>query len=239
MARPKQCRYVSSPPIVDGFRPVGCFRRGLRETLLTYDEFETLRLADYLGMQQDEAAEQMNVSRPTFTRIYDAARKKVAHALVEGRTLNIDGGHVTFKSVKIKNDTMKKIAIPTEQGKLFGHFGRATHVTIISLENNKIVSTQSLETPKHEHGSLPKFLKENGVSDVIVNSIGQGAVNFLVKYGIEIHQGAPLEPVMDIVQQFLDGTIVYGEGQCNHHEHHHEHGKEEGHECCGKCGEHK
>lgn len=64
--------------------------------ILKYEEFEALRLADYQGMRQEEAAQQMNVSRPTFTRIYDSSLKKIARAFVEGKSILIEGGDVVF-----------------------------------------------------------------------------------------------------------------------------------------------
>lgn len=63
---------------------------------MLYEEFEAIRLADYDNYSQAEAAEKMDVSRPTFTRIYDAARKKVAKAFVEGKSIIIEGGDVSF-----------------------------------------------------------------------------------------------------------------------------------------------
>ena len=62
--------------------------------MLTLDEFEALRLADLDRLYQEQAAAQMNVSRPTFSRIIEAARGKVADALVHGKALRIEGGPV-------------------------------------------------------------------------------------------------------------------------------------------------
>ena len=61
---------------------------------MALDEFEAVRLADLEELYQDEAAKQMGVSRPTFTRILESARRKLANALVHGRALRIDGGPV-------------------------------------------------------------------------------------------------------------------------------------------------
>jgi len=58
------------------------------------DEFEAVRLADLEELYQEEAAEQMGVSRPTFARILESARRKLADALVHGKALRIDGGPV-------------------------------------------------------------------------------------------------------------------------------------------------
>ncbi len=97
MPRPKQDRKISNPPLMQGFKPYGIPRRSVSSVSLQYDEYESIRLLDYAGMNQDQAAEQMNVSRPTLTRIYEKARKTIAQALVEGKTIAIDGGNVQFE----------------------------------------------------------------------------------------------------------------------------------------------
>ncbi len=61
---------------------------------MTLDEFEAVRLADLDGLYQEEAARQMNVSRPTFTRIIEAAHRKLADVIVHGKALRIEGGPV-------------------------------------------------------------------------------------------------------------------------------------------------
>ncbi|MGB4655859.1 MAG: DUF134 domain-containing protein [Bacteroidales bacterium] len=96
MSRPKQCRKIKSPPLMTGFKPFGIPRSVTGELALQYDEYEAIRLLDYEGLMQEEAAERMNVSRPTLTRIYASARKTVAQAFVEGKTLVIEGGNVDF-----------------------------------------------------------------------------------------------------------------------------------------------
>ena len=61
---------------------------------MALDEFEAMRLADLDGLYQEQAAGQMNVSRPTFSRIIDSAHRKMADALVHGKALRIEGGPV-------------------------------------------------------------------------------------------------------------------------------------------------
>jgi uncharacterized protein len=68
----------------------------LQEIALSVDELEALRLADLEGLYQEAAASRMAVSRATFARIVEAARRKVAEALVHGRSLRIAGGPVAF-----------------------------------------------------------------------------------------------------------------------------------------------
>jgi predicted DNA-binding protein (UPF0251 family) len=66
----------------------------IEEVVMTLDEFEALRQADLGGLYQEQAAEQMGVSRPTFSRIIESAHRKVADALVHGKALRIEGGPV-------------------------------------------------------------------------------------------------------------------------------------------------
>lgn len=65
----------------------------LEEVNLTIDEFEALRLADLEAYSQEEAANKMQVSRATFGRIVENARKKVVDALVSGKAILIEGGN--------------------------------------------------------------------------------------------------------------------------------------------------
>jgi uncharacterized protein len=82
------------------FKPAGIPACSLEEVVLSLDEFEAIRLADLDGLYQEQAAERMNVSRQTFGRILEAARKKVAQVLIEGKALRIEGGEVEMNTVR-------------------------------------------------------------------------------------------------------------------------------------------
>ncbi len=90
MPRPCKRRRICAMP--------GCRRFGPtdgadgRETVMTIDEYETVRLIDLEGMTQEECAARMNVARTTAQAIYAGARAKLAECLVNGSTLLIDGG---------------------------------------------------------------------------------------------------------------------------------------------------
>ena len=79
-------------PSMEGFKPFGIPMRELESVHLLYEEFEAIRLSDYEDLTQEEAAEKMHISRPTFTRLYDKARKKIAKAFIEGKAIIIRGG---------------------------------------------------------------------------------------------------------------------------------------------------
>ena len=99
MPRPFCKRIVNSSPGAEYFKPAGVPMRFLQESLLTLDEFEALRLADFEGLYQDKAAEKMGISRPTFSRTVEAARKKVADALVNGKALRIENARISERIV--------------------------------------------------------------------------------------------------------------------------------------------
>lgn len=98
--RPKTIRKISFIPAVSGFRPYGDrVEKGRKKCVfLLYEEYESLRLNDYERHSQSEAAELMQVSRPTFTRIYKSAREKIAQAFVEGLRIVVEGGKVELDS---------------------------------------------------------------------------------------------------------------------------------------------
>ena len=97
MARPRKERKVYTPPRMEGFEPYGISGKIAGEVCLKYEEFESIRLVSYEGLSQAEAADRMDVSRPTLTRIYNRALRIMARALVEGRSLKIDGGDFTMQ----------------------------------------------------------------------------------------------------------------------------------------------
>lgn len=93
MARPKKHRMVAFNPEISYFKPRGIPMRYMSEVRLTVDEREAIRLADFLGMSHEKAGHHMNVSRATFGRIVQQARKKVADALINGKAINVEGGN--------------------------------------------------------------------------------------------------------------------------------------------------
>jgi uncharacterized protein len=92
MPRPKRKRNVTNPPMMEGFKPFGIPITDLEPVILFFEEYEAVRLLDYMGMTQLEAAREMAVSRPTLTRIYEKARRTIAEAFVDGKAIFIEGG---------------------------------------------------------------------------------------------------------------------------------------------------
>jgi predicted Fe-Mo cluster-binding NifX family protein len=125
----------------------------------------------------------------------------------------------------------QKIAIPTSDGRLFQHFGKAPLVTVAIVENNTVTSKTTLVAPEHEHGSMPRFIKSHDCTDVICGGIGGGAADMLAEMNIALHAGAPSLDVDTILKMYIEGTITYGDGSCSHDScggHHHEHNHDNG-----------
>ena len=93
MARPAKVRCICAKPNNPGFIPMNDSADQNRLTI-TLDEYETIRLLDYVGFSQAECAARMHVSRTTVTRLYESARNKIADAFVNGKGIIFEGGDV-------------------------------------------------------------------------------------------------------------------------------------------------
>ncbi len=95
MPRPKRIRRIANPPGFRGFVPIG--DAGKHEpVIMNLEEYESIRLCDHELLSQLEAAKRMGVSRPTFTRIYENARRKVAQAFARQLPILFEGGKIYF-----------------------------------------------------------------------------------------------------------------------------------------------
>jgi predicted DNA-binding protein (UPF0251 family) len=97
MPRPSKCRRVAFLPNVTYFKPAGIPLRTLEEIRLSIEEAEAIRLKDLEGLEQEQGAGKMNISRPTFQRVLASARTKIADALLHGKAIRIEGGNFEMK----------------------------------------------------------------------------------------------------------------------------------------------
>lgn len=88
---------MNNPPHFKGFSPIGLTEENL-PVIINFEEYEAIRLSDFELHGHVEAAQIMGISRPTYTRIYESARRKVAEAFVLGKTIVFEGGKVYFDS---------------------------------------------------------------------------------------------------------------------------------------------
>ncbi len=254
MARPVKEKQVERLPRYDCFCAAARSEHGHR-IRMAVEEYETLRLIDYLELTQEECAARMGVGRGTVQSLYASARKKLARFLVEGAGLDIGGGEFVLKAsgsgsfsekgaLAGKGEQAMKIAVTYENGQVFQHFGHTEQFKVYDTEDGKILSSQVVDTNGSGHGALAGFLADLGVEVLICGGIGMGAKNALAEAGIRLYPGASGEADGQ-VEAFLAGSLSYDpDTQCSHHHgeghgehscgHHHENG------ACGhgQCGEH-
>jgi len=122
MGRRPLCRRVSNIPLITYFKPAGIPLRELEEICLSVEELEAVRLKDQEDLEQEQCAEKMNVSRPTFVRILDSARKKIADALIQGKAIRIEGGNfeMAMGRFRCKNEHEWEVPFDTLNNKLPG-----------------------------------------------------------------------------------------------------------------------
>lgn len=114
MPRPLKCRRVAFLPGVTYFKPAGIPLRSLEEVCLSVEEAEAIRLKDLEGLEQEEGAEKMNVSRPTFQRVLASARQKIADALLNGKAIRIEGGNFEMSPRRFRCTNSHEWELPFE-----------------------------------------------------------------------------------------------------------------------------
>jgi predicted DNA-binding protein (UPF0251 family) len=102
MARPTKWRKIENVPTVPYFIPSDKDLPEVDKNILKLEELEAIRLKDLEGMEQEECAARMEVSRPTFQRILISAREKIADSLINGKSILIEGGNFTLNICPVK-----------------------------------------------------------------------------------------------------------------------------------------
>jgi predicted DNA-binding protein (UPF0251 family) len=140
MPRRKRMRKVVAPPGFKGYKPYG-FRQYRGQPIeLLYEEYEAIKLADYDLMNHLEASRLMGVSRATFARVYESARRKIAKALVETREIiSVYGNAQLDKSWSLCNACHARFTIPPKLTTKQCPICKSTQIQSITNENNHII----------------------------------------------------------------------------------------------------
>lgn len=255
MPRPTKCRRVCHYPHTLEFFPTVA-EEEKPPVILTVDEYETIRLIDREGMNQEQCSQSMQIARTTVQKIYGSARKKLADVLVEGLPLRIEGGDVQLcdgapsmcsrvgcfkrdyyqRYQKPKGDTVMRIAVTYDNGEIFQHFGHTKNFKVYDVEQGSVTNSTVVDTNGSGHGALAGVLTALHVDAVICGGIGGGAQNALAAANIRVYGGVSGQ-ADQAVEALLANKLEYNPNvQCSHHgEHHHDHGH-----TCGEhgCGEH-
>ncbi len=114
-----------------------------------------------------------------------------------------------------------KVAIPSNAGIVEGHFGQCEYFTVYTInENNEPVNEESIASA---HGcgcksDIVETLYNMGVQTMLAGNMGDGTVNKLNSFGIEVIRGCSGE-VSVVVKDWLKGKLKDSEESCNHHNH--------------------
>ena len=240
MPRTPKCRRIGCFPDYYSFIPEEAEKDDIETIELTLDEFETIRLLDYEGLNQEECAARMGVARTTVTAMYENARKKLITAIVEGKRFFLSGGNIKIDRERIglkiklrkKGDETMRVAVTYDNGNVFGHFGRTEQFKVYDIENGKVINTRILGTNGEGCGALAGILNIADVDALICGGIGGGAVNAIEEAGIRLYAGASGNADAAVEDLIAGKLAAVGEANCNHPDH------EEGHSCRhGKCHE--
>lgn len=93
MARPKNERRIRFTPTISYYKPMGLLDYVAEEIIMKEEEIEALKLIEVDNLPQSRAANRMRISQPTFSRILNSSRKKLGDAIVNGKTIKIEGGN--------------------------------------------------------------------------------------------------------------------------------------------------
>ena len=242
MPRTTKCRRIYGFPDYYSFIPEDADVSRIETITLSLDEFETIRLLDHEGLNQEECAARMGVARTTVTSMYESARKKLISTIVEGKRLCIAGGNIKIDrernvlsvDIKGKGENVMRVAVTYDNGNVFGHFGRTEQFKVYDIEDGSIVSSKILDTNGEGCGALAGILNIADVDALICGGIGGGAQMALEEAGIKLYAGASGNTDA-AVEALIAGTLnASGEANCNHHDHEHDEGHSCGH---GRCHE--
>lgn len=216
MPRPVSDRLVRAcTPAGSLFKPAGVPGRDLEEVRLSLDQAEALRLADLDGLYHTAAARKMGVSRQTFGRILEAARHRVAEAILHGKALRIEGGQIIIQE---EASMHQKVAVPSRNGQVDAHFGHCEYFTVYHIANGGIAEERRVDSPKDCgcKSDIASILAADGVSLMLAGNMGDGAVRVLQANGIQVVRGAS-GPTRSVVEAWLAGALRDSGVACAEH----------------------
>jgi len=111
-----------------------------------------------------------------------------------------------------------KIAIPVANEKLCMHFGHCDTFAVLTVDaqTKQITGREDLVPPPHEPGVLPAWLGEQKVNVIIAGGMGQRAQQLFTAQNIAVVVGASGTSPEELVDAWMDGTLVSGANACDH-----------------------
>ena len=125
-------------------------------------------------------------------------------------------------NIKLKENKMK-IALPSRDNMVDGHFGHCEYFTVVTVNDNKEITAVERVDPPAGCGcksNIVNTLSDMGVTLMLAGNMGQGAVNVLGSFGIEVIRGCAGN-VEAVAKSYIEGTLVDNGVSCASHEHGH------------------
>mgnify|MGYP000946994000 CR=1 FL=1 len=114
-----------------------------------------------------------------------------------------------------------KIALPTRQNQIDGHFGHCEYFTVLTVDEDSREITARDEVPSPENcgckSDIASVLSGMGVTVMLAGNMGDGAVNVLNSAGIEVLRGCSGD-VMDVALKWLGGVLEDSGESCHEHD---------------------
>ena len=110
-----------------------------------------------------------------------------------------------------------RIAVPIDNnGMLDNHFGHCKFMSIMDVEDGKIISEDKVVPPPHEPGLLPKWLADKGATDILAGGMGQKAIQLFNQAGVNAFVGAPKLSAKELVEGFIAEELDFSANYCDH-----------------------
>lgn len=199
--------------------------------MLQLDEYETMRLIDREGFSQEQCGAYMHIARATVQQIYTSGRKKMADALVEGRTIEIGGGDYRLcdgqerhcncggcqrhKAKSAPSSTHSnqggrtmKIAIPLDENQvdICPVLARAPFFLFWEESGTTIVENPAAQAHGGAGMQVAQFLLDSAITALITPRCGQNAADVFAAADITIYKSGQAS-AMDSVTAFQQNQL--------------------------------
>ena len=134
---------------------------------------------------------------------------------------------------KLKGNKIMKIAIPTEGNKLCSHFGHCESFTFVEVnpDTKEILNIESKIPDDGISCQSASWIAEEGANIILAGGMGQRPLQIFERTGVKVVPGCPELEIKELVNNFLNSTLITGENACggehshcgghHHNEHHH------------------
>jgi predicted DNA-binding protein (UPF0251 family)/predicted Fe-Mo cluster-binding NifX family protein len=184
---------------------------------MSVEQLEVIRLIDYKGYTQEEAASYMGIARTSVQKLYHEARVMMAEAIFIGKDILVKGGkYDVIKGHHCLEDDELLIAIIAENDQVSHHFGKARTHVLVTVKEDKVVSIDRIDLEEAHCHNQASLLTLN-LDAVITGGIGEKPYNNFIDQGVEVYtyNGSIEEAINAYINQSIEKIIP--------HTHHHSH----------------